>query len=157
VKKKRIGVLLSLAAAVGFAASQWSPYGWSGPYPNGGVGTIYPENLCASFTPYACIVAGVKTFNTALTKWPVNVQNSAGLNVDYTTNNRDTPGWIVVIGVTGLSWTISPAIGSHNGIFCDSMFPSPAGGSASVAYGSARYFYQAVFEGTYLGGPCIVP
>lgn len=145
-----------VAAAPAFAHS-WSPLGWAGPYPGGGTTIYHPENLCKDFTGYVCIVSGTQTFGIPLEEWRIHVSNSGGLSTDYYTDDRDNPGWIVVIGVTGLSWNFTPIPGSYGGIVCQMFTPGQAVGLASQSYGGSRYYYQAVFNGSFGGGLCYEP
>jgi len=136
------------------SAHCWYPLGWSGPWSGGGTTSDHPENLCKNYAAYACIVSGTESFGIPLEKWPIYVTNSAGLATTYWTNNTRTPGWIVVIGVTGLSWGFTPLGGTHNHVTCQMFTPGQAGGLASVTWGSSRYYYQATFAGSFGGGPC---
>jgi hypothetical protein len=136
------------------SAHGWSPLGWSGPWSGGGITEDHPESLCNNFAAHACIVAGTQTFGIPLMKWRVDVWNSGGLNTHYFTNNTKTPGWIVVIGATGLHWSIQPMAGTYEGIICQMFQPGSAGGFASVNWGSSRFYYQAVFNGSFGGSLC---
>jgi len=149
-------VLVCAGLTPAFAHS-WYPLGWSGPISGGGTTSDHPENLCQNFSSYACIVAGTQTFGVPLKEWRVDVWNSGGLNTTYYTNNTNTPGWIVVIGVTGLTWSIQPIPGSYGGVICQMFNPGSAGGIASVSWGASRYYYQAVFNGSYGGSLCYAP
>lgn len=133
----------------------FTPQGWSGPYSGGGTTSDHPENLCQNFTQHVCIVAATHTHGIALKKWPIDVSNSAGLFARYLTNDTVTPGWIVVIGAKNLSWTFRPAPGTHNNVTCQMFSPDQAGGIASVEWGSARFYYQAVFNGSFGGSTCV--
>ena len=139
------------------SAHWWYPLGWSGPYAGGGTTSDHPENLCKNYAAYACIVSGTETFGIPLEKWPIQVWNSAGLDTTYYTNDTRTPGWIVVIGVTGLTWGFRPIPGANERtrIYCQMFSPGQAGGVASVSWGSSRYYYQATFAGSFGGGPCV--
>lgn len=149
-------VLVCVALTPAFAHS-WYPLGWSGPISGGGTTSDHPENLCNNFASYACIVAGTQTFGIPLQRWRIDVWNSGGLNTSYLTNNTNTPGWIVVIGVTGLTWSFQPIPGAYEGIICQMFNPGSAGGIASVSWGASRYYYQAVFNGSYGGSLCYAP
>lgn len=140
-------------------AHSWYPLGWSGPIDGGGTTNDHPENLCQRFSSYACIVAGTQTFGIPLQKWRIDVWNSGGLNTSYYTNDKDTKGWIVVIGAIGQLWQFTPVPGTYNGIFCSMFNPASASGVASLPWGSSstRRYYQAVFNGSYGGSLCVAP
>lgn len=156
MKPLLIAALIALCVSLSPAfAHSWSPLGWSGVWSGGGTTSDHPENLCQNYTSYACVVAGTQTFGNPLQQWQVSVWNSGGLNTYYLTNNTNTPGWIVVIGVTGLSWSIQPTPGTYNGVTCQIFDPGVASGVASLNWGTARYYYQAVFNGSFGGSLCV--
>ena len=69
--------------------------------------------------------------------------NNGGLNVTYYTNNGNTPGWIMVLGVPGLSWSFSGMPGAYGGRVCQYFSPAVVSYYAGTAYGSSRYFYES--------------
>jgi hypothetical protein len=149
-----VALVLACGAITPASAHSWSPLGWSGPWSGGEITDGHPERFCNDYAAYTCIVAGTQTFGIPLTQWRIDVWNSAGLNTTYLTNTRGTPGWIVVIGVTGLTWGIQPMGGTYEGVTCQMFQPGSAGGFASVNWGSSRFFYQAVFNGSFGGSLC---
>lgn len=160
VKQSTILVIaaLVLSVATANAGHSFATPGWSGPIAGGGTTSSHPENLCnrPEFFSKACVIASVSSLGAVgLRKWPVSVSNTGGMsNVQYTTNNTSTPGWIVVVGNTGLFWTIVVNPGSFNGQFCSAMNPGNASGFASTAWGSSRFFHKANFYGSFAGGHC---
>jgi hypothetical protein len=156
-------IALCFASAPAFGHIGFYPQGWSGLWSNGIADPTHPEHLCGSYPEHTCIVAATHTFNSPLTRWPISVRNNAGLNVIYCTDDRRNRGWIVVIGVTGLSWVFEPLPGTGppwcdgmGGIRCTYFVPAQDGGIGSVPWnwGGGNYYYQAVFGGTFGGFPC---
>ncbi len=139
------------APAFSQGKNSFSPQGSSGPYPNGHMGKNYAEDLCRNFTSHVCMIAGVHTGFMGLGKWPITVQNSLGLNVEYTTNTANTRGWIVVIGGVGIShsFTATPGAWAYgiNRVRCQFFGPGTVVIRPTVAYGSQRYYYKAVTAG----------
>lgn len=130
----------------------FSPQGASGPHPNGGTGNRYAEDLCKNFVSKICMIAGVHAYSRGLGAWPVIVQNSRGLNVEYTTNTRNSRGWIVVIGAVGSSHSFIAKPGRwaprhNNNINCQFFDPGTVVVRPNVAYGTRRYYYKAVAGG----------
>jgi hypothetical protein len=139
-------ILAACVAATPVFAHSLYPLGWNGPYSNGGTTSSHPENLCQHFASSACIVAAAHASGVPLTKWRIDVRNSRGLNTQYYTNDTNTPGWIVVVGVTGISWTFEAMVGSYNGNVCAMFTPGPVNGIATQSWSGGNHYYQATFS-----------
>ena len=119
-----------------------------GPYPNAPVGKQYPTNLCQYYTQAVCLTAGLQDqYGVALQKYRLDVTNSGGLNTTYYTDDRDTKGWIVVLGVPGLTWGFSGFPGAYGGRVCQYFSPAVISYYAGTAYGSSRYYYESISAG----------
>jgi hypothetical protein len=159
---KSTGLLVAFAIGIFFAggpahahSDTFLPVGWSGPWYDGSTLLGHPERLCGLYYPsYACLVASTSYLSQGLIRWPIWVRNNQGLDVLYCTNDRDTRGWIVVIGVPGLSWSFTPIFwffrecGTPNR--CNMFIPGEAGGIASLPWNSSGgTYYQANHHGNY--------
>lgn len=152
---------ISLAAAPGYAhKSDFLPVGWSGPWYDGSTGQYHPERLCGLYYPsYACLVGSTSVPIAPpfpLVRWPLWVRNNQGLNTRYCTNDRDTKGWIVVIGQTGLTWAFTPSLmpqdisACNTPTRCQYFVPGTANGWAPLPWNSSGgTYYQATNHGMY--------
>lgn len=159
-KRLLVGLLISvLLAATPASAHQWNffPIGWAGPFYDGSTAQYHPERLCGLYCPsYACVVASTSYLGLGLVRYPVWVTNNQGLAVHYCTNDRDTKGWIVVIGVTGLSWSFAPLFSSwyfdncNTPNRCNMFTPGTTGSTAWLPRNSSGgTYYQATHHGNY--------
>ncbi len=94
-----------------------------------------------------------KLLGRGLVKWPIWVSNTQGLGVRYCTNDTRTKGWIVVIGVTGLSWAFTPLFDysqCNTPSRCQAFNPGTAGGPAFLPWNSSSgTYYQSNHHANY--------
>lgn len=148
--------LISLLAVVPALAHDpyFSTLGWSGPYAGGGTTTGHPEQLCNSYPGLVCMVAAAHSFGVGLGDWPIYVTSSGGFSALYRTNTANTRGWIVVLGTSGHSWGFMAYPGSYGGRVCDMFTPAGTSGIPLLNWGTSRYYYQAIMNGSFAGGVC---
>lgn len=146
-------ISILIAAAPAFAhQGNFFPIGWSGPWFDGSTAQYHPERFCGLYYPsYACLVASTSYAGVGLVRWPILVTNNQGLAVRYCTNDRDTKGWIVVVGQTGLSWSFRPEFDystCNTPKRCNMFTPGIASSIASQPWNSSSgTYYQATHQG----------
>ncbi len=146
-------VVFCLSAAPAMAHSvTFTPYGWSGAWAGGGVGSGHPEDLCKNFASYVCMVAAAHTFGVGLGAYPIDFWVAGQGTIRYTTNSANTRGWIVVISTPNRWYNFRAVPGSFSGQQCDAFDPGQVTGNPTQTYGASRYYYQSSQNG-YRWGP----